>query len=245
MTHRASRRPPREINYTAQRVLRALEVIVIAPASAPQVAHALGINARTARRILGTLQDEQYVEYVIAPRGRPRQRYVPTVRLLALAAQLAPRLPLVEHGRRAAAAIHETLGVNAAVAVPCYGDVLFVAAAGESGPRRWAMLPAGEHAAGRALLAHREPWRRSHSPPLLSDPEAATIRERRFASAIQENLGRGSLAVVVPDPEDAPIAALAVDGPTSELRHRADALVEFLASAAAGLAAKLHGTSAG
>jgi hypothetical protein len=90
MTHRASRRPPREINYTAQRVLRALEVIVIAPASAPQVAHALGINARTARRILGTLQDEQYVEYVIAPRGRPRQRYVPTVRLLALAAQLAP-----------------------------------------------------------------------------------------------------------------------------------------------------------
>jgi predicted ArsR family transcriptional regulator len=58
----AALRAAAEHNYTAQRVLQALEVIVLCPSSAPTVAEALGVQPRTARRMLKTLMKDQYVE---------------------------------------------------------------------------------------------------------------------------------------------------------------------------------------
>jgi DNA-binding IclR family transcriptional regulator len=98
MTRPASLHAIKDINYTAERVLHILEVIVSAPSSAPAVADAIGVHARTARRMLRTLSQHHYVE---RHGDRGRTIYRPTVRLLAMAAQLAPRLPLVEHGRQA------------------------------------------------------------------------------------------------------------------------------------------------
>src|SRR5919107_1355777 len=97
---RAVFRAAAEVNYTAQRVLRALEIIVLRPSSAPTVAEVLAVHPRTARRILQTLASEQYVERR-GGKGRAAHEYQPTIRLLALAAQLALRLPLVAAARRA------------------------------------------------------------------------------------------------------------------------------------------------
>lgn len=239
MTRRHLPRSPGEINYTAQRVVRALEVVGLAPASAPQVGEALGIHARTARRILGTLSDEQYVDYVIRPRGRRRHLYAPTLRLVALAAQIAERLPIVEHGRRTTAALHEELGLTTTLSIPCYTDVVIIARAGQHGPRHRALVPAGEHAAGRALLAHRDPWRHSHAGPLLTDRDAETICELGHASALRDGAAAGSIAVVVPDPDTAPIAALALEGPSDRLRDQTPVLIDPLTRAASTLAAQL------
>src|SRR4051812_12022861 len=96
----AAMRAAAEVNYTALRVLQALEVIVLHPSTAPTVAEAVGIDARTARRMLSTLSSERYVERRGGP-GRAGHEYQATVRLLTLAARLAPRLPLVAAGRRA------------------------------------------------------------------------------------------------------------------------------------------------
>jgi len=91
----AAAHPAVEINYTAERVLRALEVIALRPSTAPAVADVIGVHPRTARRILRTLAKERYVEQ--RPRcGRRTHAYEPTVRLLAMAAQLASRLELVQ-----------------------------------------------------------------------------------------------------------------------------------------------------
>jgi DNA-binding IclR family transcriptional regulator len=75
---------------------------------------------------------------------------------------------------------------------------------------------------------------------VLSDSEATAIRERGFALA--SNRGHaGSLAVVVPDDMNSPIAALAVDGPRSELDAGIKVLVPRLNAAASQLASALRG----
>jgi DNA-binding IclR family transcriptional regulator len=119
-----------EINYTTQRVLRALEVVVLRPSTAPVVAEAIGIHPRTARRILGTLAAERFVGSEGA--RRHSSCLEPTVRLLAVAAQLASRLPLVEHGQRGVEELHDATGLGAYIAVPSYGQVIVLARAGES-----------------------------------------------------------------------------------------------------------------
>jgi DNA-binding IclR family transcriptional regulator len=227
-----------EFSYSAERVLRALEVIVLCPSSAPTVAAVLGVDSRTARRILQTLTKEQYVERL---RGRRRAvyHYQPTVRLLAMAAQLAPRLPLVVAGRRAVREIEKETDVTAYVAVPCYSDVLVVAATGTRALRPWATLQANADAAGRVLLAHREPWRRnlmSVEPGLaIDDDEAAAILERGYASITAMGERCGSLAVVVPAPVK-PIAALAVQGTSKVLAAAEHELVALLQRTAAEVA---------
>ena len=90
------RQPPaRKLpNLTAARAVRALEVLAFHPAAAPGLAATMGIHERTARRLLQTLEDEGYLQ---RGHGTYRQRYTYSVtpRLLALAGQLAARLPLV------------------------------------------------------------------------------------------------------------------------------------------------------
>jgi DNA-binding IclR family transcriptional regulator len=227
-----------EHNYTAQRVLRALEVIILRPSSAPAVAAAVGIHARTARRILATLTNEGYVERR-GGRGRGAHDYQATVRLLAMAAQLAPRLPLVTGGRQVIREIEQRSELTAYVAIPCYSDVLVVASSGARALRSWDTLPAHADAAGRILLAYRQPCRENlarFEPELaIDDNEAIAIVERGYV------LGRGtsercdSLAVVVPA-TPAPIAALAVQGSSETLTSDEHVLVTLLHEHAALIA---------
>ena len=111
-------------------------MIVFRPSSAPRVADALGVHPRTARRILQTLVGEQYLERRGGP-GRAAHEYQPTVRLLALAAQLAARMPLVAAARQAVRDAEAETGAAAYVAVPCYSEVLVVAASGAGTVRPW------------------------------------------------------------------------------------------------------------
>jgi DNA-binding IclR family transcriptional regulator len=215
-------------------VLRALEAASLATTSAPQAAQAIGIHERTARRLLGTLAEEQYVTLIPTRRGR---LYGPSLRPLALAAQVAARLPLVQHGRLVTASLHDALALSAILAVPSYGEILVVAAAGDA-RRSWTLLPADQHAAGRLLLAYREPWRRSHADPLLSEHDAAAVRAKGMCVVADGQTS--SIAVPVPDPLAAPIAALALEGRGPDISHRLPALAGPLIVAAAALAAQLQ-----
>jgi len=229
-----------ELNYTALRVLQALEVIVLHPSTAPMVAEAVGIDARTARRMLNTLSAERYVERR-GGQGRAGHEYRPTVRLLTLAAQLAPRLPLVAAGRRAVREVENATELAAYVAVPCYSDVLVVAASGNGPIRPWATLQASSDATGWVLLAHRQAWRRSlmqvETTFAVDDQATASILERGYAEIGGASEACASLAVVVPA-GTTPIAALGARGPGRDLAQSREAIVGLLQRTAARLGAE-------
>jgi DNA-binding IclR family transcriptional regulator len=154
------RQPPaRKLpNLAAARGLRALEVLVFHPAAAPGLAAAMGLDQRTARRLLFTLEDEGYLQ---RGHGTHRQRYVysPTPRLLALAGQLAARLPLMTRGHQVVRDLHQRTGLDAYLVIPSYGDVIVLASSGERAPAPWSLLPATDSAGGKVLLAYRDSWR--------------------------------------------------------------------------------------
>ena len=231
----------KDVNYTAERVLHALEVIVFAPSSPPQVAAAIGVHARTARRMLRTLANERYVERR-GGRGRAGHTYLPTVRLLALAAQLAPRLPLVEHGRLATRELHYATCLTAYLAIPSYGDVLVIARAGERAPRLWALVPAAEDASGHVLLAYGDASRHSEAARGTASAERnfALIRQRGYALVTSTGARTGSLAAAVPDQNGPPLAALAIQGPSDQLINDESGLSELLHQTAARRASRVR-----
>jgi DNA-binding IclR family transcriptional regulator len=214
-----------DLSYTAERVVRALELIARGTDAAPAVASALGVHPRTARRILRTLVAHQYASGK-AGRGCRGHSYAPTVRVLALAAQAAHRIPLVQHSRRCARALHRATGLAAYVAIPSYEHVLVIARAGDFAPDAWDTLPALSEATGRMLLAHREPWRRSFpDQSRMSDDEAEAIRVRGDLILDDERRnGQASLALPVPSGEP-PIAAVALRGPLLRLLGQDRALI--------------------
>ena len=178
--HRSHRYPRPTVeppNYTAQRTLRVLELLAFAPASAPTVGAAVGIHSRTARRLLKTLASEGYVTFS----RRVGSVYLPTVRLLALAAQLAERLPLVREGHAVVADLATECGSAVALAVPSYEHVVVVASAGAGAPQRWALIPARDSALGQALLVRRAPWRES----LAWSPFAHPLPRREVAAVVE------------------------------------------------------------
>jgi DNA-binding IclR family transcriptional regulator len=193
------------MNYSALRTLRALEVLVFHPCSASSLAAALQIDARTARRLLAALVSEGYVERLAD--DSPAARYRPTVRLLAMAAQLGIRHPLVAVGARVVERLHRRTGLAAYVVVPSYGDVLVIASAGD-GPQTGRLMPASTSAAGQALLAHREAWRRSQPAAATLEGCAADRRSRGFEVHTKD--GRTTIATA--SRPDSPITAVAVTG---------------------------------
>jgi DNA-binding IclR family transcriptional regulator len=239
-------RAAREHNYTAERVLGALEVIALSPSTAPAVAEAIGVHPRTARRILKTLAMHQYIEQR-AHCGRPAHEYRPTVRLLAMATQAAARLPLVQHGRHVVRDLERRTRLTAYVAVPCYADVLVIACSGERDLRPWATLPAATDAAGRVLLANRAPWRHhlttAEPDRAVGAQEAANIVQRGYALLAASDDRVGSQSVPVPN-NAAPLAALAVRGASSELLANEDTLTALLRQAAIDLAAECGSATA-
>jgi DNA-binding IclR family transcriptional regulator len=135
-----------------------------------------GVDARTARRMMRALAAEQYVQReVVAERASPK--WTSTPRLLALAAQLSRRLPLVVDGDNLVRKL--AVGDRSAwLCIPAYADVLALAAAGSRAPAPWTLTPAAECVTGRLLLAHRDGWRRSlgEQSPVMTESDADRIR---------------------------------------------------------------------
>jgi DNA-binding IclR family transcriptional regulator len=231
------RQPPaRKLpNLTAARALRTLEVLVFHAASAPGLAATMGIHDRTARRLLHSLEDEGYLQ-----RGqgsyRKRHTYSPTPRLLALAGQLAARLPLITHGAHTVRQLRQATGLDAYFVVPSYGDVIVLARAGDRAPALWSLLPATDSAGGSVLLAYRHSWRDAQRPiddhQARLDLEARAAEVRRDGYAVNAQGNTTSLAVPVPmDP--APLAALVLSSDMGALRDNGhEALLTVLLEAA-------------
>jgi IclR family transcriptional regulator, KDG regulon repressor len=200
--------PAPEALYVA-RTMQVLELLAFQPLSAPQVAATLQIHPRTARRVLVRLHDEGY----LSRSEGTRRRYSPTMRIVALAAQIVARSPLTTRALPVVAQVREETAADAHLAVPSYLSVLCVVHAGAGcsariHPRE--LLPAHCAATGKALLAWRQGWRDSvlghelerRTARTIVDPaalarEADATRSRGYAIDVGE-LQDGVTAVAAP-----------------------------------------------
>jgi IclR family transcriptional regulator, KDG regulon repressor len=241
---------PPEAFYVA-RTMQVLELLAFQPLSAPQVAATLQIHPRTARRVLVRLHDEGY----LTRSDDTRRLYAPSMRIVALAGQVTARAPLAVHGVAAVEQLHAETGADAHVIVPSYLSALCVVHADDCGvgahPRE--LVPAHCTAAGKALLAWRQPWRDSvlahalerRTARTIVDPaalsrEADAIRVRGYATEDGE-LEDGVRAVAGPVfvGEDA-AAALSVSGPDLDVDALAGRVLELADDLTAAIASN-HG----
>lgn len=162
--------------WPVARTMRALEVLAFQPLSAPQVADALGIHPRTARRLLNRLRDEGYV----SRSDDGRRLYAPTMRLVSLAGQVAERSRLVCEAEDVVARLSRRSGTEAHLAVPSHRSTVCVVHAESGGAvesRIRELAPCHCTALGKALLGHRQAWRDSvlRTPRLRSCTRATLI----------------------------------------------------------------------
>jgi len=236
-------------SFFVTRTMQALETLAFQPASAPQIADVLRVDARTARRLLNRLADEGWLT---RKEGRART-YTLSLRLVALAAHFAEGAPLVLAARDAVRALHERTGGVAHLTVPSYRAVLCLvhrAGDGAARPHVRELVPAHASAGGKVLLGHRDPWRESvlelPLEPLTErtvvDPDAlraecalavvrgAATEDGEYRRELQ------SIAAPVRDATGEVIAAVALTGPPqlAVLEHGA-----AVADAAAEVAAEL------
>lgn len=182
--------------HCVSRTLQALELLTFQSLSAPQVAAALQVSPRTARRLLLGMAADGYIEQTLDS----RRRYRSTLRLAALGSQLVAHAALPRAAVPFVADLRARTGAVAHLVIPSYRGAVCVVhcdrpqAAEPPDPRVRELLPAHATAPGKVLLAHRQPWRDSvlaEPPPRYTDRtmtsttaiEAAmtAIRERGYA----------------------------------------------------------------
>lgn len=208
--------------YTVARVVQTLELLAFAPLSAVEIARALRVHPRTARRMLRRLAQEQYVSQPAGPGGA----YELTLRLPALAAHGLSRSPLITAAREPLATLATNLGAVSTLVVPAYTHVLCIAQHGRDDPgpggQLGRLVPSHCAAGGRVLLAHRARWRESVLEralcPLTTDSITHTavlraqldeIRERGWARENSEQVnGESAIAAPVIDQAGEVIAAI-------------------------------------
>ena len=240
--------------FFVTRTMEAMELLAFQPASAPQVAGALRVHPGTARRLLNRLVADGWL---IRSGGR-RRTYTPTMRVVAMAAQLADRDLLPTAATPIVTRLHEETGRVAHLCIPSYRSILcLVHRAGDldARPQFRELVPAHASAAGKVLLGHRDAWRESVlSRPLPSltartvvepaqvERESARTRELGYAIDDEElQLGVRGVAVPVRAADGSVVAGLALSGPVSELPlDVVPGLVELLRARAAELEAKLR-----
>jgi IclR family transcriptional regulator, acetate operon repressor len=237
------------------RTLRAMELLAVAPRSAPELADGLGVHVRTARRILKRLESEGYVTL---GDGR-RRRYRPTMRIVALAGQVVERAELTQTAVPHVTALREQLGRGCHLCVPSYLSALcLVHEEGDLGsgcrPHLRELAPCHCTAAGKALLAWRDSWREA----VLGEPlESFTDRTTTGPESLRRELGRivargfavedreyepdtRGLGAPVFDATGEAVAAIAVVAPTADLpAERWTELGGALVRSAADLSAEL------
>jgi IclR family acetate operon transcriptional repressor len=224
--------------YFASRAMQALEVLAFGPSTATQLANELQVHPRTARRLLNRMVHDGW----LVRREGPRPTYTPTMRIVALAAQLAHRSPLVQHTLDVADGLHRGPDDAVHLAVPSYRSALRLVRATPSADGRAAardLTPANAIAAGKLLLAFRDPWRevvlaspltplteRTLVEPSVLRADLERTRERGYALEQEEfRVGTVALAVPVRGDDDEVVAALAFStagGTIEVLLDRAD-----------------------
>jgi DNA-binding IclR family transcriptional regulator len=244
--------------FFVSRTLQAIEVLAFQPSSAPQVASALQVHPRTARRLLNRLVADGW-----ATRSEGRRRtYAPSLRIVALAAQLAERDPLALAAAPVVGRLHEETGGVAHLLIPSYRSVLCLvhrAGGPDARPQLRELVPAHATAGGKVLLAFRDEWRESVLAGALERPtartiaepdelraEAAAIRERGHAVEDEEFLaGIRGVAVPVRSAGGEVSAALALAGPAADFDHALmSGLAELLEARAAEIRRSLDAGSA-
>jgi IclR family KDG regulon transcriptional repressor len=238
-------------SWYATRTMRTLELLAFRASSASEIAQALQVHPRTARRLLNRLVADGYVTRTEGE----RRMYAPTMRVVALAGQVVERSPLAAALAPAVERLRGETGVSAHLTVPCYQAALCIVHcappdASPLHPQLRELVPAHATAAGKVLLAYRDQWRASvlahqpeqHTNRTLTDPadwerEAARIRERGFAVEDGEYAAaQRGLAAPVFDATAEAVAALGIAGSSDELGPRelmrVAPLVAFLAASA-------------
>ena len=162
--------------YFVSRTMQALEALTFRSASATEIAGTLQVHPRTARRLLNRLVADGWLT---RSEGR-RRTYTPTLRIVALAAQLAARSSLIQLAGPAVDALRRETGDVAYLAIPSYRSALRLVVCGRGtcephGTRE--LIPAHASAAGKVLLAHRQPWRESVLALPLEPVTARTITD--------------------------------------------------------------------
>jgi DNA-binding IclR family transcriptional regulator len=237
------------------RTLRAMELLAVAPRSAPELADGLGVHVRTARRVLRRLESEGYVELA----DDRRRRYRPTMRIVALAGQVVERAELTQTAVPHVSALRERLDADCHLCVPSYLYALcLVHEAGETGtgarPHLRELVPCHCTAAGKALLAWREPWREAVlEQPLQSFTERTSTGPESLRRELARTVARGysiedreyepttrGLGAPVFSAAGEAIAALAVVAPKEELpADRYGEIGEAVTGAAGALSREL------
>jgi IclR family transcriptional regulator, KDG regulon repressor len=200
--------------------MQALELLAFQPLSAPQVAAALDVHPRTARRLLNRLRADGYVSRT----DDGRRLYAPTLRLVSLAGQIAARNRLVKLAPAFMASLGDRTGTSVQLSIPSYASVLVVLGGSE-------LVPPHCTAAGKVLLAWRHAWRdsvlrtplRSFTRRTVTDPgrlraETDIIRQQGYATEHGEyRRRRNAAAAPVFLPDGDPMATLSAvatgDGP--------------------------------
>jgi IclR family acetate operon transcriptional repressor len=212
------------------RTMQAMEVLAFRPSSAAQLAEALQIHPRTARRLLARLVEDGWVSRT----GDRRHAYAPTMRLVSLAAQLAERVPLAQAAAPVVQRLADETGGIAHLAIPSYTSALCLVHRGggaDARPHLRELVPAHATACGKVLLAFRETWRESvlrvplepRTVRTIVDPaqirlEAAAIRERGYATECGEYAeDLAGVAAPVRDMSGEVGAALALTLPALEM----------------------------
>jgi IclR family transcriptional regulator, acetate operon repressor len=213
------------------RTLRSLELLALRPRSAPELADALGVHVRTARRILKRLEGEGYVALGSDRRRRSRS----TMRVVALAGQVVERAELTRVALPYVTSLQAALGEDCHLCVPTHLRALCLVHVSREGsaecrPQLRELVPCHCTASGKALLAWRDAWRdavleqplRSFTDRTLTGPEwlrreLGRTRSRGFAVEDREyQVTTRGLAVPVFDGEQA-VAAPGVVAPADRL----------------------------
>ena len=237
------------------RTLRAMELLAVRPRSAPELADALGVHVRTARRVLKRLDSEGYVTLT----DDRRRRYRPTMRVVALAGQVVERAELPVAAMPYVAALRKEVGASCHLCVPSHLFALCLVhdEAGSDGacrPHLRELVPCHCTAAGKALLAWREGWRDAVlEQPLASFTERTNVGPESLRRELARTVARGysvedreyegntrGLAAPVFAETGEAVAALAVVAPMERLQ--ADRYTEVGAAvmgSAAALSAEL------
>jgi IclR family KDG regulon transcriptional repressor len=208
----------------ATRTLRAIEVLAFNRSTASEVADALLVHPRAARRLLSQLQRDGWLSYT---RGPEERVYAPTLRFVALAAQIAARAPLVTITEPALRQLHAATGHPAALAIAGYDATICVVRCIGAYPGQATVptvAPAHCTALGKVLLAHREAWRRrvlgsplerftdcTVTDPDTLDSELCRVLDAGYAVEDGEHAdGLRGLAAPVAGPNGPVLAAIAI-----------------------------------
>jgi len=237
------------------RTLRAMELLAVRPRSAPELADALGVHVRTARRVLKRLDSEGYVMLS----DDRRRRYRPTMRVVALAAQVVERAELPATALPHVTSLRERLGEGCHLCVPSHLFALcLVHDQGEGAdgcrPHMRELVPCHCTAAGKALLAWRQEWRDAVlAQTLVRFTERTSVGPESLRRELARTVARGysvedreyqpdtrGLAAPVFSSTGEAVAALAVVAPVERLQaDRYSELGAAVMSAAAALSAEL------